>query len=203
MRVYPALVMIVLLSPAMAQKADREIEAHLEAMRGPSKGYNNVEPAEGAYLRDLVRQLKAKRVLEIGTSTGYSGIWLAMGLRETGGRLITIEYNGARHAEAKANFRAAGVEGVIDARLADALQEVPKVEGPLDLVFLDARQSDNLLYYETVMPKMRSGGIVVAHNVKSHPQLMTEFLKRIQSDPRVASEIVAPGWQGFSVSRVK
>lgn len=184
-------------------KSDGEIEAHLETMRAPGKGYNNIEPAEGAYLRGLVRRLKAKRVLEIGTSTGYSGIWMAMGLRETGGKLITIENNASRRATALANFAATGLDGFIESRLGDAVQEVPKVDGPLDLVFQDAVQHDNLLYYMVVLPKMRRGGAIVAHNVKSHPENMVDFLRQIRSDPAVKTEIVSPGWQGFSVSYVK
>ncbi len=191
------------LASAGGGKTDREIESYLETMRAPGRGYNNVEPAEGAYLRDLVRTLKARRVLEIGTSTGYSGIWIAMGLRETGGKLITIEYDRGRHSAAAANFAAVGLSGLIEARFGDALQEVPKVEGPLDMVFLDANQFQNLTYYRMVLPKVRRGGAIVAHNVKSHPWLMADFLEKIKSDPAVETEIVSPGWQGFSVSHVK
>ncbi len=204
MRLLTALICACALAASAAERrSDREIEKYLEAMRAPEKSYNNVEPAEGAYLRDLVRKLKARRVLEIGTSTGYSGIWMAMGLRETGGKLITLEYNPVRHSSAVANFTAVGLKDLIDARMADAVREILKIQGPLDLVFLDAVQSDNLLYYLELLPKVRRGGIIVAHNVKSHPQNMTDFLARIRSDPAVATEIVTPGWQGFSVSYVK
>jgi caffeoyl-CoA O-methyltransferase len=204
MRLLIALISACALAASGAEpKTDREIEAYLETMRVPAKAYNNIEPSEGAYLRELVRKLKAKRVLEIGTSTGYSGIWMAMGLRETGGRLITIEYNEGRRSSALSNFAAVGLDHLIDSRFGDAVQEAPKIDGPFDLVFLDAVQGDNLLYYSTVLPKMRRGGAIVAHNVKSHPQNMTPFLRRIQSDPAVRTEIVSPGWQGFSVSYVK
>jgi predicted O-methyltransferase YrrM len=198
-----ALLCACLPASAAEMKSDRAIEAYLETMRAPGKRHNNVEPPEGAFLRDLVRKLNAKRVLEIGTSTGYSGIWIAMWLRGTGGRLITIEYDPGRHASAVSNFAATGLKDIIDARLADAVQEVSRIDGPLDLVFLDAVQGDNLLYYGLVLPKMRRGGAIVAHNVKSHPHNMRGFLDRIQSDPAVKTEIVSPGWQGFSVSYVK
>jgi predicted O-methyltransferase YrrM len=142
-------------------------------------------------------------VLEIGTSTGYSGIWMALGLRETGGRLISIEYNEKRHSGAIANFAATGLAEIIDARLANAIEEIPRIEGPFDLVFMDAVPGDNLLYYGLVIPKMRRGGAIVVHNVKSHTRDMADFLTRIHSDPAVTTEIVTPGWQGFSVSYVK
>jgi caffeoyl-CoA O-methyltransferase len=186
-----------------SSRPDRDARAVLESMLDPARRYNNVEPAEGAYLRDLVLQLKAKRVLELGTSTGYSSIWLALGLRQTGGRLITIEYNQQRHSEAVENFRRAGVRELIDARLADAAEEIAKVAGPLDLVFLDAVPQHNLRYYQALLPKVRTGGAIVTHNVKSHPFLMLDFLERIRTDQAVETEIVTPGWQGFSVSRVR
>jgi predicted O-methyltransferase YrrM len=184
------------------RKTDREIEAWLPSLLATAR-YANIEPSEGAYLRDMVTKLKVQRALEIGTSTGYSGIWIAMGLRETGGRLITVEIDPARHAKAREHFHFVGLADRIDARLGDALKEVPSVGGPLDLVFLDALKSDYLKYYEMVLPKMRRGGAIVAHNVKSHPKDMADFLERIQSDPKVSTEIVTPGRQGFSVSILK
>jgi caffeoyl-CoA O-methyltransferase len=182
---------------------DAEIDAHLKAMQEPGQRFANIEAAEGAYLQELVKKVNAKKVLEIGTSTGYSGIWMARGLRETGGRLISIEIDQGRHRQAVENFRKVGLRALADLRLGDALQEVPRVEGPLDLVFIDALKSDYLKYYEMVLPKMRPGGIIVAHNVESHPQDMQDFLQRIRNDPKVKTEIVKPGWQGFSVSVVQ
>lgn len=182
---------------------DQQVEAYIPRLLAPGKRFANIEPAEGAYLRDLVKKVQARRALEIGTSTGYSGIWIAMGLRETGGKLITLEIDRERHDAAVENFRAVGLADLIDARLGDAVQETPKVEGPLDFVFLDALKSDYLLYYEIVVPKMRKGGVIAAHNVVSHPREMADFLARIKSDPRVKTEIVMPGWQGISVSFVK
>lgn len=188
---------------APERKSDDEIEGYLPSLLEPGKRFANVEPAEGAYLRNLVRKVKATKALEIGTSTGYSGIWIAMGLRETGGRLVTIDIDKGRHAAAVENFANTGLAVLIDARLGDALVVTPKVDGPLDFVFIDALKPDYLKYYELVLPKMRKGGVIVAHNVVSHPKDMADFLARIKADPKVKTEIVAPGWQGFSVSFVK
>jgi predicted O-methyltransferase YrrM len=188
---------------AAERRSDSDIEGYLPSLLEPGKRFANVEPAEGTYLRNLVKKVKAAKALEIGTSTGYSGIWIAMGLRETGGRLVTIEIDKGRHAAAVENFANTGLAALIDARLGDALAETPKVDGPLDFVFIDALKSDYLKYYELVLPKMRKGGVIVAHNVVSHPQDMADFLARIKADPKVRTEIVTPGWQGFSVSFVK
>jgi len=192
-----------ILAPAAGPKSDQEIEAWLPALLAPGKKFANVEPQEGAYLRDLVRKVGAKRALEVGTSTGYSGIWIAMGLRQTGGRLTTIEIDPGRHRTAGENFREAGVAGLIDSRLGDALAVIPTVEGPLDFVFIDALKSDYLKYYELALPKVRKGGVIVAHNTASHPREMRDFLDRIRTDPRVKTELITPGWQGFSVTFVK
>ena len=191
------------LAPAGDRMTDQQVETYIPRLLAPGKRFANIEPAEGAYLRDLVKKVQARRALEIGTSTGYSGIWIAMGLRQTGGKLITLEIDRERHATAVENFRMVGLADLIDARLGDAVQETPKVEGPLDFVFLDALKSDYLLYYEIVVPKVRKGGVITAHNVVSHPREMADFLVRIKSDPRVKTEIVTPGWQGISVSFVK
>ena len=182
---------------------DTEIEAYLPRLLTPGNRYWNIEPAEGAFLRDLIREVGAKRALEIGTSTGYSGIWIALGLRHTGGQLITLEIDRGRHDTAVSHFRATGLAPIVEARLGDALAEIPKIEGPFDFVFIDANKQDYLRYYELVLPKMRKGGVITAHNVKSHSDSMADFLERIRTDPAVKTEIVTPGRQGISVSRVR
>ena len=194
----------VLALAAFAAMSDGDVLSYLERMRTtPGQLYANIEPAEGEFLRSLVRQTKARKALEIGTSTGYSGLWIALGLRETGGRLVTLEIDSNRYRTATSNFEKTGLAKLIDARLGDALVETPKVEGPLDFVFIDAHKPDYLKYYEMVLPKMRPGGVIVAHNVSSHPGPMRDFLDRIASDGKVRTEIVNPGQQGFSVSWVR
>ena len=183
--------------------SDKDVEVYLESMRAPGRFYANVDTAEGAWLRDLARSVQARRALEIGTSTGYSGIWIAMALRQNGGSLITLEINQRRHGQALENFRATGLGAFIEARLGNALEEVPKIEGPFDFVFIDANKPDYLRYYEMVLPKVRRGGVIVAHNVDNLPRQMSDFLARIKSDPKVRTEFANPGTQGFSVSYVK
>ena len=191
------------LTAADGPRSEAEIQAHLRSMRAPGRGYANIQESEGRYLRELVRQHNVKRALEVGTSTGYSAIWIALGLRETGGKLVTIEIHEGRHQTARENLRAVGLDGIVELRLGDALQEIPKVEGPFDMVFLDAVKEDYLKYLELVLPKMSKGGLVVAHNVKSHANQMQDFLQRIQTDPAFDTEIVTPGSAGFSVSILK
>ncbi len=125
----------------------------------------NVPEADGRALHDLVVQNGYKRALEIGTSTGYSGIWIARALARTGGRLITIDIDEGRHLQAKRNFDAAGVAPFIDARLADAHDLVPRLDGPFDFVFIDADKEWYANYARAVVPKLAVNGSLAAHNV--------------------------------------
>src|SRR5579884_1448198 len=183
--------------------SDDEIRKYLETMRARETGLWNVDPPDGEYLHALVKELNATRVLEIGTSNGYSGIWLAMALRETGGRLITLEADRGRWKLAQQHFLETGLAPLIDLRLVDANKELERIEGPLDIAFLDAQKSDYLRHYEAVRPKVRKGGVILAHNVISHAAELADFLRLVQSDPALETQIVTPGPQGFSVSRMK
>lgn len=182
---------------------DVKILEHLDAMRRNERGMMNVAPAEGEYLAGLVKELGAKQVLEIGTSNGYSGIWLAMALRETGGKLITLEVDRQRYELAQNNFQATGLTDLIDSRLADALIEIQTLQGPFDLVFIDAWKPDYIRYFNAVLSKVRSGGVIAAHNVDSHPQSMQDFLSAVKTHPELRTEFVHKGPSGLSISHRK
>jgi len=125
----------------------------------------NVPTADGQKLYDLIIENKYKSALEIGTSTGHSGIWIAWALSKTGGKLITIDIDEGRHKEALQNFKEAGLSEYIDARLADAHQLVKDLKGPFDFVFSDADKDWYTNYFNDVDPKLKVGGCYVTHNV--------------------------------------
>lgn len=125
----------------------------------------NVPEADGRALHDIIRKQGYKRALEIGTSTGYSGIWIAWALAHTGGKLITIEIDGDRYRQALKNFQDAGLSGYIDARLGDGHEIVPRLEGPFDFVFIDADKEWYTNYAREVIPMLTVGGALTAHNV--------------------------------------
>ncbi len=177
--------------------------AQLDRMVKSQHGMMNIAPSEGEYLSNLVVKLKARRVLEIGTSHGYSGIWLALGLSQTGGKLVTLDIDKGRHELAVQNFRAAGLAAYADIRLADALKEIPKIDGPFDLVFIDAWKPDYIRYLKMVLPKMRPGGVIAAHNVKSQASEMEDFLHEIQTNPALKTEFVSVGPAGLSISYIR
>jgi caffeoyl-CoA O-methyltransferase len=143
---------------------DARVSKFLEAHRFGWRDMN-VPDADGRALYDIVLKHGYKRALEIGTSTGHSGIWTAWALAKTGGRLITIDIDEGRYREALANFKEAGVDGYIDARLADAHDLVLRLEGPFDFVFIDADKEWYTNYAKAVIPKLQVGGCMAAHNV--------------------------------------
>lgn len=125
----------------------------------------NIPHADGQLLYDLVIQGKYKSALEIGTSTGLSGIYIAWALSKTGGKLITIEIDEQRHRTALENFRKAGLSDYIDARLADAHMLVRELKGPFDFVFSDADKDWYKNYFMDVDPKLMVGGCYATHNI--------------------------------------
>ena len=125
----------------------------------------NVPESDGRQLHDLVVKGRYTRALEIGTSTGRSGIWIAWALSKAGGRLITIDIDRGRYDVAVRNFQESGVASFIDARLADAHELVPSLAGPFDFVFIDADKEWYTTYAKAVIPKLAVGGCLTAHNV--------------------------------------
>jgi len=125
----------------------------------------NVPSVDGQLLHDLIIKGNYKSVLEIGTSTGHSGIWIAWALSKTGGKLITIDIDERRHKTAVENFKQTGLSEYIDARLADAHTLVKELKGPFDFVFSDADKDWYKNYFIDVDPKLKTGGCFTAHNI--------------------------------------
>jgi predicted O-methyltransferase YrrM len=186
-------------TPAQSSADARALE-RLKWMRQNEGNLWNVNPDEGAFLRALAEKAHAQEGLEIGTSNGYSSIWIGMGLREQRGHLLTMEIDEGRAKLAQANFRAAGLDSVITLKLGDALKEVPKLRGPYDFVFIDAWKQDYVKYLDMVIPIVRPGGVIVAHNVTDLREELTDFIRAAQTNPQLKTEIENPGPGGFSVS---
>ena len=160
----------------------------------------NVPYEDGKVLYDLIIKNNYKRALEIGTSTGHSGIWIAWALSKTGGRLITIEIDKDRYRMALENFKKAGVEGFIDAKLADAHQLVRELEGPFDFVFSDADKEWYTQYFKDVDPKLVKGGCFTAHNVTDSFGGIKEFLDYVRSLPNYQTTLDRSSSSGISIS---
>ena len=161
-----------LLNPAFCQEStdNKDIDEKVEKfLKNNQYGWRdmNVPESDGKILYDLVIKHNYKKALEIGTSTGHSGIWIAWALSKTGGKLITIEIDEYRYKQALSSFKEAGLSDYIDARLADAHELVPELKGPFDFVFCDADKYWYKNYLIAVLPKLEVGGCFTAHNVSN------------------------------------
>lgn len=179
-------------SPISRDDGEGRILDVLEDMdENQGRGMHNVSPEDGRLLRLLTEATGASHVVEVGTANGYSGIWFCLALRTSGGRLTTHEIDAERAALARENFRRAGVDQMVTLVQGDAHEEVTRLKGPIDILFLDADKSGYLDYLEKLLPLVRPGGLVVAHNmnptmadaeyvaaITSNPDLETIFLNR-------------------------
>lgn len=175
-------------------------EQVLRDIRAADTGQLAVSEEDGRFLRVMAASSGAKRALEIGGASGYSAIWIGLGLRDTGGTLVTIEYDPVRAQALAANVRRAGLADVVQVLSGDAFQQIPKVSGTFDFVFLDAWKRDYKRFFELVYPRLDKGGVFIAHNVVNKREEMGDFLDVVQSHPSLWTTIVSPSGEGMSVS---
>jgi len=183
------------------QGIDEKVRNFLESMRHKWRDLN-VPAVDGEVLYDLIIKNNYKRALEIGTSTGHSAIWIAWALSKTGGKLITIEINESRYNRALENFKKAGLSDYIDARLADAHELVPQLDGPFDFVFVDAYKNWYTNYLKLLLPKLEVGGCFTAHNVLNfgYMRSLEDFLEYLRSLPYMETTIDRSSSSGISIS---
>lgn len=172
--------------------------AELESTRGR---YWNVPREDGRYLNLMVASSGARRVLEVGTANGYSAIWIALGLGETGGALTTVEIDGRKVAEARGHLKRAGLDGRVTFVEGDAHREVRKLEGPWDFIFLDAEMGGEMDYFEALHPKLAKGGLLLRHNAIAFADAMKDYLAMIRKHPDYHTVILTLDRRdGFAVS---
>ena len=196
----------VLLASAQKTGTSKELDARVEKFLNENRRNwhdLNVPYRDGQALFNLIVKNNYKRALEIGTSTGHSSIWIAWALSKTGGKLITIEIDEDRHKTALKNFKKAGVEEFIDARLADAHQLVKELKGPFDFVFSDADKEWYTQYFKDVDPKLVVGGCFTAHNVTDGFGDVKTFLNYVRSLPNYETTIDRSSSSGISISYKK
>jgi caffeoyl-CoA O-methyltransferase len=204
-RLSPALLAgICLLVASVPALADPPVPKAAASVLGRIKAADTnllaVSEEDGRFLRFLVVSSGAKQVLEIGGANGYSAIWIGLGLRDTGGRLVTIEYDPARAKDAEANIKAAGLSDIVRVVPGDAFKAIPGLTGTFDFVFLDAWKKDYQRFFDLVYPRLDNGGLFVAHNVVNKASEMGDFLATLRTHPGLRSAIVSPSGEGISVS---
>ena len=189
-------------SPTAKDAVERKILEVLQAMEKDSRRMRSVPMDDGRFLRILTESTGAKHVVEVGTSQGYSALWFCLALRRTGGKLTTYEIDPTRAEIAKGNFEKAGVSDIATVVLGDAHEKVTALKGPIDIVFLDADKSGYLDYLRKLLPKVRPGGLVIAHNINPR-QADPLYVDAITDDKELETLLVNLQAWGISVSMKK
>jgi len=168
------------LSPPLAKtEVERKILAVLDRVAREHETYLNVPMLDGRALRLLTEAVDAKHVVEIGTSTGYSGLWFCLALESTGGHLTTFEIDHGRALMARGHFHEAGVDKLVTIVEGNAHENVTKVKGPVDVAFIDADKEGYVDYLRKVLPLVRPGGLILAHNLDMAP----DYVKAVTTNP--------------------
>ncbi len=202
----PVFALSLVVSPLFAQQpastsvVPPDLQTLMQQMKSADTDLLAVSEEDGRFLRVMVTSSNSTRALEIGGANGYSAIWIGLGLRQTHGHLTTIEYDPARAKTAAENIRKAGLSDIVTVVSGDAFMAIPKVQGEFDFVFLDAWKRDYKRFLDMVFPRLRPGGLFLAHNVVNKKNEMTDFLTAVQTDPRMFTSIVTPSGEGVSVT---
>jgi predicted O-methyltransferase YrrM len=159
----------------------------------------NLEPGTARLVAILARATSATRVLEIGTSNGYSTIWLGWAVAPAGGRVISIEKSPEKHAMARENLARAGLENYVELRLGDASEIARELPGPFDLVFFDADRLTAPEQLRILVPKLTPRALLLADNVLSHPDEIVGYLNAV-ADLSDFEHVVVPVGKGLSIA---
>jgi predicted O-methyltransferase YrrM len=162
-----------------------------------------IGPATGTLINLLIKEAKAKRILEVGTSFGYSGIWLAEAARATGGRVTTLEIHSGKADYARAMWAKAGLADHIECLIDDARLSIDQLPGPFDFVLIDLWKDLYVPCFELIYPKLAPGAIVVADNMlfpEVHRSAALEYRNAVKSKSQMTS-VLLPVGSGIEVSR--
>lgn len=166
-----------------------------------STNMGNVPPEDGRLLRMLAETLEAKHIVELGAANGYSALWFCLALRSTGGKLTTHEIDPERISLAKKNFKRAGVEDIVSLVEGDAHKTIQKLTGPIDLVLLDAEKEGFTDYLKTLLPLVRTGGLIIAHDSSGHAHLLEQYFQAVVENPDLETSFVNASRWGMCITR--
>lgn len=189
-----------ILAKDAAEKKILDVLADIAATQ--RRGSMSVPADDGRILRVLTESLDAKHVVELGTSVGYSGVWFCLALEKTGGKLTTFEIDEGRAAQARENFKRAGVDQRVTLVMGDAHEKVAAVKTPIDLMFLDADKEGYVDYLNKLLPLVRPGGLIVAHNI-NRQQADPAYLKAITTNPTLETIFLNLESSGMSLTMKK
>jgi caffeoyl-CoA O-methyltransferase len=185
-------------TPAGNTEAEKRILAVLDGALKAGEVWASVPLADGRMLRLLTEVAGAKNVVELGTSTGYSGLWFCLALQKTGGQLTTFDIDGGRQAMARDHFRKAGVESMVTPVLGDAHQTITRLKQPIDVLFIDADKGGYVDYLNKLLPLVRPGGLILAHNVDMAP----DYVRVVTGNPALETLFYREG-EGLGITLKK
>jgi caffeoyl-CoA O-methyltransferase len=163
----------------------------------------SVPPEDGRVLRLLTEAVNAKNVVEVGTSNGYASIWFCLALRTTGGKLTTFEIDAQRASLARENFKRAGVDKLVTIIEGDAHEKVTMLKEPIDIVFIDADKDGYLDYFNKLLPLVRPGGLIIAHNTTDVASRMQDYLEAVTTNPELETIFLHEQTAGIGVTLKK
>ena len=184
--------------PLARNGAEKRALAALEKMT-QGKWFLNVTTREGRVLRQLAEAAGAKRVVEIGTSSGYSTIWLALGVRATEGKVFTHEIDPEKVKMARANFKTAGVDDLITIIEGDAHETIKQHKEPIDVLFLDAEKKGYVDYLDKLLPLIRPGGLILGHDMH-RPMPDPRYIEAITTNPDLDTSFIMMESFGISMT---
>lgn len=165
--------------PLANNETEKRILSTIEEIRRAGRTWASVPDADGRMLRLLAEAAGAKHVVEIGTSTGYSGLWFALALSRTGGRLTTFEIDPGRAAMAREHFKKAGVDHLVTLVEGDAHRNLDRLKEPVDVAFIDADKDGYVSYLDKLLPLVRPGGLILAHNI----DMARDYAEAVTTNP--------------------
>ena len=168
----------------------------LAELEKTQKEFWNIPRKTGVLINTFIKMMNIKSVLEIGTSNGYSGLWITKALKQTGGRLTTIEYYDKRQSVAMENFRKCGVADIVRPLQGSACEVIEALDESekFDFVFIDANKREYVKYFELVKPHLTEKALIIADNIISHAEKVQTFIDAVDADDEFQYEIVeVPG----------
>jgi len=191
-------------NPLGKNKAEQKIlDVLADIKANQSSGMMQVTVEDGRLLRVLTEATGAKNVVEIGTSNGYSGIWFCLALRKTGGHLTTHDINERRANLARKNFKRAGVDKMVTLVFGDAHETVKNLKEPIDILFLDADKSGYIDYLNKLLPLVKPGGLICAHNTTDLGGAMKAYLEAVTTNPDLETIFLHKTDRGMGVTLKK
>jgi len=212
--VIAAVVVLGLVSCLIAQKTEngsgvermqetRILNVLEEMLHDQYSAMLSVPPEDGKVLRLLAEAAGARNVVEVGTSNGYASIWFCLALRTTGGKLTTFEIDARRALLARENFKRAGVDKLVTLIEGDAHEKVKMLKGPIDVVFIDADKDGYLDYLNKLLPLVRPGGLILAHNTTDVGSQMQDYLEAVTTNPELETIFLHEQTTGIGVTLKK